>query len=80
MHTVVVGVLFMMVVMFAVVAVGSWVLVAIVRGVGRMLGGSGRPAPRPGARMAGVIRCRQPGCQADNPAHSRFCRRCGQPL
>jgi hypothetical protein len=59
---------------------GGWLIVALVRGAGRVLTG---PAPS-GARSLPASddgrQCPQRGCRTTNPAEARFCRRCGTPL
>ena len=58
---------------------GGWLIVSIVRLIGRALG----PSPRPNALpMPAVnrVRCTREGCRAENPTPARFCRRCGRIL
>jgi hypothetical protein len=58
---------------------GGWVIVVVLRLVGRILGGLFAPAPAPRAILP-VIRCGHPKCRATNPGRARFCRRCGKML
>jgi hypothetical protein len=58
---------------------GGWLIVSIVRLIGRALG----PSPRVNALPAPAlnrVRCGREGCRAENPAPARFCRRCGRML
>lgn len=61
---------------------GIWVVASLgrllVRGVGRLLGRTDRPA-RKRIVSAGRI-CNRRGCGHVNPAEARFCTRCGQAL
>jgi hypothetical protein len=58
---------------------GGWVIVAILRLAGRMLGGLFAPPPAPRLNVQ-LVRCGHPRCRADNPGRARFCRRCGKML
>jgi hypothetical protein len=58
---------------------GGWLIVSIVRLIGRAVG----PSPRPNALPAPAlnrVRCGRQGCGAENPTPARFCRRCGRIL
>lgn len=57
---------------------GGWLIVSLVRGTSRRLGGGStnwRSFP-----ASDVRQCPQRGCLMANPAEARFCRRCGTPL
>lgn len=57
-----------------------WLLVAILRGLVRLLLGPGlkQPVARiPGADPPNTRRCERDACRAINPGDARFCRRCG---
>ena len=60
---------------------GGWVIVAILRLLGRALGGGGTGTPA--ARMPPPPRrvgCPYTNCRAGNLPNARFCRRCGRPV
>ncbi len=60
---------------------GGWFVLSLIdligRGIGALIFGTGRQAPPPPPVLNGV-RCAQAACQAVNPHHARFCRRCGK--
>lgn len=69
------------VVIVAVLVFAGWLIVAIVRGFGRMLGmgnNSGRPASQASGPLPHRVRCPHPRCRAENLETARFCRRCGK--
>jgi hypothetical protein len=77
---------FIFVVILTVVAVAIILLVLVVkgmfRGVGNVVGSvfaplNNRRLPHP---PAGMRRCIDPRCLADNPGPARFCKRCGSSL
>ena len=62
-----------------------WVVINILRGVGRLVFGPppGRVPPVPAmiqqpANLAPMLLCERVSCRAMNPVNARFCRRCGQ--
>lgn len=58
---------------------GGWVILSLLGMIGRGIGalvGVGRPATPPA--VPNGVRCAHPTCQAVNPEHARFCRRCGK--
>jgi hypothetical protein len=60
-----------------------WLVVTLLRAVGRLLVGPRVPPPAMLSHSApsGNVRpCDRPGCRALNPVEARFCRRCGQKL
>ena len=62
---------------------GGWVLITILRvvgrGVGALFGATGhmRPIAMPSAKMRS---CPNVSCKMSNPTDARFCRRCGTHL
>jgi hypothetical protein len=71
---IVVGVLLVSALLF-----GGWLIVSIIRLIGRALG----PRPRANALpppAVNRVRCGREGCGAENPTAARFCRRCGRML
>jgi hypothetical protein len=65
----------------AIAAVGfcAWVLVVIIRGIfGLIKPKSSQPPRRAGNEAVQV--CNNAQCRCANPAHARFCRRCGKSL
>ena len=84
---------FLGVVVLAVLLLGGWVIVSIVRLLARAMGGGrtqappAQPAldhparaPAPLPRPAGRAVCAHDNCRAGNDAGGNFCRRCGRPL
>jgi hypothetical protein len=69
------------VVIVAALVFAGWLIVAVVRGFGRMLG-MGNNSARQASHVSGSsphrVRCAHPKCRADNPETARFCRRCGK--
>ena len=62
---------------------GGWLIVAVARGLTRLLiGGEPAAAHRPvfGPTAPNRVRCARPRCHAENPLGVRFCRRCGTSL
>lgn len=71
---------------------GGWLLVVIVRGIGRLTGlippaappphrfGGGHPYAAFAPVQPGHVRCARPQCLAENPQRAQFCRRCGNDL
>jgi fatty acid desaturase len=62
---------------------GGWVVVSLLRGVGRVFGWFVRldaNRPSPAATAPGHVRCPRSRCHAENPEAAQFCRRCGKPL
>lgn len=55
-----------------------WVIVTIIRALVRAVTPARKPPTMSDAR--GVQVCRNPQCGCGNPAHARFCRRCGKSL
>ena len=62
----------------------GWVIVAVVRLIGRAIGMGEQPRnPSQPPRLAPShsprrVRCAHPKCRADNPESAHFCRRCGK--
>ena len=57
---------------------GAWLIAIVLRGIGRAFGMILWPFRS--TRSSHVQHCQRPNCQAANPDHARFCRRCGSPL
>ena len=59
---------------------GGWVIVAILRLIGRALGGAGAGAARQPLPPVALRhrRCAYANCAAYNVSSARFCRRCGR--
>ena len=74
-------IIFMVVVavIIAAVAFAVWALVAVGRGVTRLVAPK-RPARRAPALPGSVQVCSNVQCRCSNPSHARFCRRCGKSL
>ena len=74
--------IFIGVIAVTVLLFGGWLVVALVKGVVRALGGG--PPARPGysalATTPDKVRCLRARCHAENPRGGRFCRRCGYSL
>src|SRR5688572_7528161 len=71
--------IFIGVIAVTVLLFGGWLVVALVKGVVRALGG-GQPANAGYHALATTpdkVRCFRPRCHAENPRGGRFCRRCG---
>lgn len=76
-------IVFLVVGLTALIAVGFilWVIVLILRGVGRGLGRlAGMAMGQPRVTAGGLRCCVRVRCGAVNPASANFCRRCGTPL
>jgi hypothetical protein len=61
---------------------GGWVIVAVLRLLGRLIGGGSRTAGPP-VRLPPPLRgvqCPHGNCRAANGPSARFCRRCGRLL
>jgi hypothetical protein len=73
--------IFIAVVVVGALVFGGWLIVAIVRLIGRALGG-GAPAYAAHRMPAlpNLVRCEHAGCLSENPRRARFCRRCGRVL
>ena len=74
--------IFIGVIAVTVLLFGGWLVVALVRGVVRALGG-GQPGQSGYSALATTpdkVRCLRPRCHAENPRGGRFCRRCGTSL
>ena len=62
----------------------GWLIVAVVRLIGRAMGMGNettrQTAPRPAASPPPNrrVKCAHPRCRADNPESAHFCRRCGK--
>jgi hypothetical protein len=55
----------------------AWVVVAVVKGVFRLV----MPKRRRGLMVNDAVQmCGNPQCKCANPSHARFCRRCGKSL
>ena len=80
MHIALAGIIFVMVITFAVVFVSGWIVLTVGRFLFRGLGGGSAPATRSGSGKNNFVYCRRADCNADNPARARFCRRGGEPL
>lgn len=61
-----------------VIITAVWCVSAAVRGIFGLFRPSQRPYHQPPQIMSQV--CTNRSCQAGNPAHARFCRRCGKSL
>ena len=74
--------IFIAVVVVGALVFGGWLIVAIVRLIGRALGGGGAPAYAAHRMPAlpNLVRCEHAGCLSENPRRARFCRRCGRVL
>lgn len=74
---------FMGVIAITALLFGVWVIVGIVRIMGRIIGtifGTPRRPPMPITRALPSVRCPNDRCHAMNPVNARFCRRCGQAI
>ena len=58
----------------------GWLVVRISRAFGRLVIPARRPAPLNSPLNSNVQLCTNRQCACDNPAHARFCRRCGKSL
>jgi hypothetical protein len=65
----------------AIAAVGfcAWVVVVIVRGIFGLMKPKQSQPPRRSLNEAVQV-CNNAQCRCANPAHARFCRRCGKSL
>ncbi|HZL35609.1 MAG TPA: zinc ribbon domain-containing protein [Tepidisphaeraceae bacterium] len=79
MHLALAAIIFIMLIAFAVLFVGGWIVLTVGRVLFRGLGGGAR-ATRSRSATNSVVYCGRKDCNADNPARARFCRRCGAPL
>ena len=74
--------IFIAIILIAALVFGGWMIVAVVRLIGRAIGGAGAneyAARRPPA-LPNLARCDNAGCLMENPRRARFCRRCGREL
>lgn len=72
--------IFVAVIAITAVVFGGWVIVTVLRTIGRVV--FGPPAHRDqltGGATSGLI-CPRHKCRAKNPPEARFCRRCGAPM
>jgi hypothetical protein len=67
---------FLAVMVVTAVLFGGWVIMTIIRLIGRLFAGS----PHGGVFGSSSRCCANPGCRTINPAHANFCRRCGANL
>lgn len=79
-HLVVFSVLLVVAVIVTLVLFVLWLLLSIVRFVGRLFLGPGLKKPQTISQRdpPHTRRCVQGSCKAMNPAEARFCRRCGR--
>lgn len=72
--------IFALVVLTAIVF-GVWVIARVVIWiVGAILGLNRKPPTAQPPVMSMLSSCARPNCHAANPAHARFCRRCGNAI
>lgn len=74
--------IFIGVICVTVLLFGTWVILSVLRMIGRALGIA--PASRHGRMYAAtapnLVRCNRPRCHAENPMSAQFCRRCGHSM
>ena len=79
MEAIVIGILiFVGIIVIIAVVFGGWVIVAVLRLLGRGVGALTRRSSKRALPPAGLVRCVHPKCSADSPKGARFCRRCGR--
>lgn len=79
-HFVVISVLMVVAIVVTLVLFVLWLIVSVVRLVGRLFLGPGLKRPQSVSQRdpPHTRRCVQVSCKAMNPAEARFCRRCGR--
>ncbi len=83
-ETIITILIFFAVIAIAAILFGGWLVVMIVRAIGKLLW---RPTRQPLSRLpkqlvgdATLSRCTNERCRAENAAVALFCRRCGTPI
>lgn len=83
-ETIITILIFLAVMAVTAILFGGWLVVMIIRGIGKFLWRPTRQ-PLPAARkpLSGDVtlqRCTNERCRAENAAAAAFCRRCGTPM
>ena len=79
MHIVFGGAIFLLVIVATAIVFVIWVVAMLAQGIWSLVTGPARSQQQRRSALDPVI-CNHGRCHAPNPAHARFCRRCGSPL
>lgn len=66
------------VVIVAALVFAGWLIVAVLRGFGRLFGMTNNSGRHVSGSSPHRVRCAHPKCRAENLDTARFCRRCGK--